>query len=249
MTGAAVGAESAAVEVVVGVAAETIARSARPAAIGVAALARDLRVAPFQGETDHGVIKRPVRPGRGPMAEAALLAEAPLMLILIGVTPEARLRDPHPLPVLVAIETFQFGMAFFECKSRQPVVEGGVLPCLGVVAGAAVVTKEVGMGVVQAMAVDTAEGGRLEGRERVSAEVAARALDPVVGPEEWEGGGVVVPVRPIGILAVVALEAPWTEGEHVFAGGGKIQREMALGAGAHLKGSQGFGVAIPAADG
>lgn len=154
MTGSAVGAEASSVEIVVGVAAEAIARCSRPATLRVAPLTRDLRMAGLQREIDNRVVEGPIRPRRGAVAEVAVRPEPPLMLILGGVAADAAAGNPDPLSILVAPEAGRLEVARLQVETREGVVERRLPPGLEVVASTALVTQARGMNALVLVAAD-----------------------------------------------------------------------------------------------
>jgi hypothetical protein len=209
--------------IIFGVAAEAVAGRSREPAVGVTSLTPRQSVARLEGEIDDGMIEVPIRPFCRTVTEGAVPPEAALVIVVLRVAADAIARDPHPLAAGVAIEALELGMARFEGETRALVIDRGLLPRLRSMAFAALIAEPPHVDIVRSMAVDAERGGRLERGEGVNSEVTARARDLAVGAGERELGCVVVPLAPVGIHAVMALEACRAEGDHVLAGDLRMQ--------------------------
>lgn len=140
--------EACLVSVVLGVAGEAVLRSALKHIVDVARLAIDLGMRAGERESSQAVVEICAFPPIRGMADLAVLTEATLVGIILGVAGEAVLRRALKHIVDVAPLAFDLGMRAGERESSQAVVEADTLPAIRSMAFLAILTKATLVGVV-----------------------------------------------------------------------------------------------------
>lgn len=121
------------------------------------------------------MIKSGAFPSLGGMAGSAILAELPIVLILLGMAGEAILWSALENVILVTVLAGNLAMPAAERESRQGVVKRGFFPGGGGMALGAVLSELASMGVIFKVACRACLGRSLQVCQAECASVAVLA--------------------------------------------------------------------------